>query len=175
YFSSYSESWLRHARNYVESVSRRFAIDSSSHVVELASNDGYLLQYFMARGVAVLGIEPAANVARVAESRGIPTVVRFFGEQAAKDVVSDRGLADLIVANNVLAHVPQLGDFVRGMAILLRDDGVITVEIPHLLDLMRGNQFDTIYHEHLSYFSLLAARRILAEHGLTIFDVERLP
>jgi len=175
YFSSYSESWLRHASDYVEKVSKRFDIGSSSRVVELASNDGYLLQYFTVRGVPVLGVEPAANVARVAESRGIPTLVRFFGAETAREIVSDSGPADLIVANNVLAHVPDLNDFVRGMAILLRDDGVITVEVPHVLELMRGNQFDTIYHEHFSYFSLLVARKVFAAHELAIFAVERLP
>jgi SAM-dependent methyltransferase len=175
YFSSYSESWLRHASEYVENVSTRFHIGPGHRVVELASNDGYLLQYFVARGVSVLGVEPAANVARVAESRGIPTLVRFFGAETANDIVLEGGPADLIVANNVLAHVPDLNDFVAGMAILLRDDGVITVEVPHLLELMRGSQFDTIYHEHFSYFSVLVARKVFAAHGLAVFDVDRLP
>lgn len=174
YFSSYSESWLRHAREYVDAVSARFGIDRSHRVVELASNDGYLLQYFVARGVPLLGVEPAANVARAAVDRGVPTLVRFFGAVSAREIAADFGRADLIVANNVLAHVPDLHDFVEGMSVLLKEDGVITVEVPHLLQLMRGNQFDTIYHEHFSYFSFRVVRQVFAAHGLSVFDVERI-
>ena len=175
YFSSYSESWLQHAQRYVEEVSKRFAIDRKQRVVELASNDGYLLQYFVQRGVPVLGVEPAGNVARAAEQRGVATLVRFFGRSAAADIARDFGRADLIVANNVLAHVPDLHDFVAGMGLLLADAGVATVEVPHLLHLMRRVEFDTIYHEHFSYFSLAVAQRVFAAHDLAVFDVERLP
>ena len=175
YFSSYSESWLAHAERYVDAVVERFRIGTENRVIEIASNDGYLLQYFSKRGVTVLGIEPAANVARAAEKRGIPTLVEFFGARCAERVVAERGRADLIVANNVLAHVPELNDFVDGVRILLAPRGVATFEFPHLLRLMLGNQFDTIYHEHFSYFSLLAAERVLAGHGLRVFDVDELP
>jgi 2-polyprenyl-3-methyl-5-hydroxy-6-metoxy-1,4-benzoquinol methylase len=175
YLSSYSDSWLEHARQYSEAVIERFRLDASSFVVEIASNDGYLLQNFTARKIPVLGIEPAANVAEVALGKGIPTLVRFFGSVAADEVARTHRPADLIVGNNVLAHVPQLNDFVAGLKKLLSAEGVITMEFPHLLRLMQGNQFDTIYHEHFSYFSFHAVRQVFAAHGLTIFDVEELP
>ena len=175
YFSSYSDSWLRHAERYVEVTVARFGIGRASRVVELASNDGYLLQYFQQRGVPVLGIEPAANVARAAEARGIPTRVEFFGAHCAQRLTAEGQRADLLVANNVLGHVPDLHDFVEGMRVLLAPRGVATCEFPHLLRLMLGNQFETIYHEHFSYFSLLAVQRILAAHALAVFDVEELP
>jgi 2-polyprenyl-3-methyl-5-hydroxy-6-metoxy-1,4-benzoquinol methylase len=174
YFSSYSDSWLKHAEDYVEAVTERFALGHDSQVVEIASNDGYLLQYFIERGIPALGIEPAANVAAVAQRKGVPTTVAFFGAATAQ-TLSDQGRqADLLIANNVLAHVPELNDFVRGMCTLLKPGGVITVEFPHLLQLIRGHQFDTIYHEHFSYFSFTVAERVFAAHGLTLFDVEEL-
>ena len=172
YFSSYSESWLAHARAYVEKVSRRFGFGQSSFAVEIASNDGYLLQYFVERGVPVLGIEPAANVAAVAEKKGVPTLVKFFGTATAKELGRQ---ADLVLGNNVLAHVPDLNDFVRGIATLLKPTGVATLEFPHLLRLIQENQFDTIYHEHFSYLSFATAERVFAKHGMTLFDVEELP
>jgi SAM-dependent methyltransferase len=175
YFSSYSDSWLEHARNYASMAGRRFGLNSRSQVVEIASNDGYLLQYFLAAGIPVLGIEPAANVAQAALNKGIPTLVEFFSEAAARDLVSRDLQADLAVANNVLAHVPRLGDFVRGLEVLLKPGGVATLEFPHLLRLIEGNEFDTIYHEHFSYFSFLSLERILASNGLRAFDVEQLP
>jgi SAM-dependent methyltransferase len=173
YFSSYSTSWLEHSKRYVELMIERFGLDASSHVVELASNDGYLLQYFRERQVPVLGIEPAANVAKVALEKGIPTLVEFFGRTAARALVSGSA-ADLLLGNNVLAHVPDLNDFVGGMKILLKPGGVITMEFPHLMRLVEADQFDTIYHEHFSYFSFLTVRRVFAEHGLRLFDVEEL-
>lgn len=175
YFSSYSESWVEHARRFVEMACARFALGPSSKVMEIASNDGYLLQHFVARGVPVLGIEPAANVAKVAVERGIPTTVRFFGHAAAQEIADEHGQPDLIVGNNVLAHVPDLNDFVAGMKRLLAPQGVITMEFPHLLTLIRDTQYDTIYHEHFSYFSFVAAERVFAHHGLTLFDVEEVP
>jgi SAM-dependent methyltransferase len=175
YFSSYSESWLRHASNYVEQITARFGFDQRSHVVELASNDGYLLQYFVKKGIPCLGIEPARNVARVAIEKGVPTVAKFFGEQTARELAAEGKFADLLLANNALAQVPDLNDFVKGMKILLAPGGVITVEFPHLMRLMEENQFDTIYHEHFSYFSFVASQKIFAAHGLTLFDVEELP
>ena len=175
YFSSYSDTWLKHAQTYVEDVIKRFGFDSGSQVVEVASNDGYLLQYFKEKGVPVLGIEPARNVAEVAEAAGIPTVKKFFGVQTAGELVAGGKQADLLVGNNVLAHVPDLNDFVAGMKILLKPDGIITMEFPHLMQLMANNQFDTIYHEHFSYFSFVTVTKVFAEHGLTIFDVEELP
>ncbi|MGD9798272.1 MAG: class I SAM-dependent methyltransferase [Acidimicrobiia bacterium] len=174
YFSSYSDSWLRHAETYVEDITERLGLDESSFVVELASNDGYLLQYFLGRGPKVLGIEPAANVAEVAVAKGVPTLVDFFGRRLATTLRRDEGPADLIAGNNVLAQVPDLNDFVGGMSILLAPTGVITLEFPHLLRLMAENQFDTIYHEHFSYFSIVTCERIFAAHGLTVFDVEEL-
>ena len=175
YFSSYSDSWLEHARKYVEAVSERFGIGTSQFVVEIASNDGYLLRNFKARGVPVLGVEPAANVAEAAVEAGIPTLVEFFGERTARKLVADGIRADLLVGNNVLAHVPDLNDFVRGLQIVLAPSGVLTMEFPHLLRLVDEGQFDTIYHEHFSYFSLLVVERVFAAHGLELFDVEELP
>jgi SAM-dependent methyltransferase len=175
YFSSYSDSWVRHARDYTEMIVKRLGLGSGSLVVELASNDGYLLQHFVARGVPVLGIEPALNVAAAAEERGVTTMTRFFGEELAAELAAQGRQADLIIANNVLAQVPDLNSFVAGIRLLLKPGGVVTVEFPHLLRLMEGNQFDTIYHEHFSYFSFSTARRIFASHGLTLFDVEELP
>lgn len=175
YFSSYSESWLEHCRAYARRVIQRFGLREGSFVAEVASNDGYLLRNFLGQGFHVLGIEPAANVARVAEAAGIPTLVRFFGSATAREVVAERGQADLVVGNNVLAHVPGLNDFVAGLRILLRNGGVITMEFPHLLRLLEGNQFDTIYHEHFSYFSLTTVEEVFRAHELTIFDVEELP
>lgn len=175
YFSSYSDSWLRHAERYVAGMVERFGFDKRSHVIEVASNDGYLLQYFAGRGIPVLGIEPAANVARVAQAKGIPSLVKFFGVETARALAANGQSADLLIGNNVLAHVPDLNDFVAGLRIALKPDGILTMEFPHLLQLMTLNQFDTIYHEHFSYFSLLAARRIFAHHGIRLFDVDQLP
>ena len=175
YFSSYADSWLQHAKNYTDQMVERFGINSGSLVVELASNDGYLLQYFVQKSVPVLGIEPARNVARVAIEKGIPTLVEFFGEKMAANLVSKGEMADLVIGNNVLAQVPGLNDFVSGMKVLLKPQGVITIEFPHLVRLMEENQFDTIYHEHFSYFSFLAVEKIFAAHGLMIFDVDELP
>ena len=174
YFSSYSDSWVAHARRYVESAVERFGIGRKSLVVEIASNDGYLLQHVMERGIPALGIEPAANVAAVAQEKGIETEVTFFGRETAARLRDEGRQADLMVANNVMAHVPDLNDFVGGMAPLLAPAGVVTIEVPHLARLVAGNQFDTIYHEHFSYFSFLSATRVLAAHGLEVFDVEEL-
>lgn len=174
YFSSYSESWLRHAREYAERMEHELALDKSSLVVEIASNDGYLLQFFQARAIPVLGVEPAENVAAVAQQRGIPTLVRFFGTMTANELVAMGKQVDLLIGNNVLAHVPQLNDFVAGLKMLLKPHGIITLEFPHLLRLMEGNQFDTIYHEHFSYFSFSTAERLFKEHSLTVFNVEEL-
>jgi SAM-dependent methyltransferase len=174
YFSSYSDSWLQHASNYVDQMVERFSFTGDSYVVELASNDGYLLQYFVAKSIPVLGVEPAANVAQVAIEKGVPTLIKFFGLQTAREMVTRGKKADLILANNALAQVPDVNDFVAGMKILLAPKGVVTVEFPHLMRLMEENQFDTIYHEHFSYFSLLTSAEIFAAHGLTVFDVEEL-
>ena len=174
YFSSYSDSWVEHARRYVEMAIERFGLDENSLVMEVASNDGYLLRHVVDRGIPALGIEPAANVAKVAQDLGIDTLVRFFGRETARDLVAAGKRADLIAANNVMAHVPDLNDFVAGFEILLADDGVVTIEVPHLLRLVEDNQFDTIYHEHFQYFSCLTAQRVLAHHGLELFDVEEL-
>ena len=175
YFSSFSDSWLNHARRYVDQMIEQLGLTSENRVVEIASNDGYLLQFFVQRGIPVLGIEPAANVAKVAESKGVPTLVRFFGVETARDLVAGGHAADLILGNNVLAQVPDLNDFVGGLKILLAPSGVITIEFPHLLRTIEGNQFDQVYHEHFSYFSLYAVEGIFAAHGLPIFDVEELP
>jgi 2-polyprenyl-3-methyl-5-hydroxy-6-metoxy-1,4-benzoquinol methylase len=175
YYSSYADSWLQHARQYTDRMIERFGIHTGSHVVEVASNDGYLLQYFVAKGIPVLGIEPAANVARSAEEKGVPTLVRFFGETLAHELRAGGKGADLLIGNNVLAQVPDLNDFVKGMSIVLKPEGIITMEFPHLVKLVEENQYDTIYHEHFSYFSLVAVEKIFAHHGLTIFDVEELP
>ena len=174
YFSSYSDSWLAHAKNYADKMVRLFELNRKSLVVELASNDGYLLQNFLNLSIPALGIEPAANVAQVAVSKGVPTLVRFFGREMASELAADGKLADLLLGNNVLAQVPDLNSFVAGMKILLKPRGVITMEFPHLLRLMQENQFDTIYHEHFSYFSLWTAEKIFAAHGLVLFDVEEL-
>ncbi len=174
YFSSYSDSWLRHSENYCNSMIGRFGLDDRSFVVEVASNDGYLLQYFVKKKVPVLGIEPAANVAKVAVDKGVPTLVRFFGTELASELVAQGQSVDLILGNNVLAQVPDLNDFVEGLRIMLKPRGVLTLEFPHLLRLMEHNEFDTIYHEHFSYFSLLTTQRILQAHGLRLFDVEEL-
>jgi C-methyltransferase-like protein/putative zinc binding protein/methyltransferase family protein len=175
YFSSYSESWLEHAKNYVEMAVKRFQLGPQSQVVEIASNDGYLLRNFVEKRIPSLGIEPAANIAKVAVERGIPTRVRFFGEQTARDLVSEGIRADLIIGNNVLAQVPALNDFVEGMKILLRPNGTITMEFPHLMQLMVNNQFDTIYHEHFSYLSFSAVERVFESHGLALYDVDEIP
>jgi SAM-dependent methyltransferase len=173
YFSSYSTTWVEHSRRYVDAVSERFEIGPENRVVELASNDGYLLQFFHERGVPVLGVEPAANVAKVAIQKGIPTLVEFFGEETAQSLAADTP-ADLIVANNVLAHVPDAHDFVAGIEALLAPHGIATLEFPHLMQLMSHCEFDTIYHEHFSYFSLATAQRLFGQHGLRVFDVEEL-
>lgn len=176
YFSSFSDSWLKHAQRYVEMMIQRFGFNAKSQVVEIASNDGYLLQYFKKRGVPVLGVDPAANVAKAAmEKHGIQTRVKFFGTQTAREVVADGIRADLLLGNNVLAHVPDINDFVGGMKVLLKPDGVITMEFPHLLRLIEQNQFDTIYHEHFSYLSFLTVEKVFAKQGLKLFDVEEQP
>lgn len=175
YFSSYSDTWLRHAKAYTNKMMTRFRCNAESQVVEIASNDGYLLQYFAEKDIPVLGIEPAVNVAEAAIEKGIPTLVQFFTEETARDLASEGTQADLLVGNNVLAHVPDLNDFVRGMKILLGPQGVITMEFPHLMRLMAENQFDTIYHEHFSYFSFMTVEKVFVRHGLTLFDVEELP
>ena len=174
YFSSYSDSWLQHAKNYVDMAVERFGLNKQSQVVEIASNDGYLLQYFVNQGIPALGIEPAANIAKEAIKKGVPTVVKFFGEETAREQVEKGVGADLLLCNNVLAHTPYLNDFVKGMKIILKPQGVITMEFPHLMRLMKENQFDTIYHEHFSYFSFITVEKVFATHGLTIFDVEEL-
>ncbi|MBI1981572.1 MAG: class I SAM-dependent methyltransferase [Methylocystis sp.] len=175
YFSSYSDSWVEHARRYADAMIERFGLGPQSLVIEVASNDGYLLQHFIARGAPVLGVEPAANVAEAARAKGVPTEVAFFGKETARKLAA-RGLAaDLTAANNVLAHVPDVGDFVAGFAEILKPDGVATFEFPHVLNLIRELQFDTIYHEHFSYLSLVTVERVLAANGLVAFDVEELP
>ena len=174
YFSSYSRSWLEHAKSYTADMIDRFGFGKQSQVVEVASNDGYLLQYFRERDIPVLGIEPAGNVAAVAQKAGIPTLTKFFGTKTAAELKADGKQADLLLGNNVLAHVPDLNDFVKGLKIALKPEGIITMEFPHLLRLMRENQFDTIYHEHFSYFSFLTVERIFAAHQLRIFDVEQI-
>jgi len=174
YFSSYSDSWLRHADTYCQEMTSRFDIGESSFVVEVASNDGYLLQYFVQSNVPVLGIEPAANVAGVAVAKGIPTLVQFFGAELARELVEQGRSADLVLGNNVLAQVPALNDFVEGLRIVLKPEGVLTLEFPHLLKLIELNEFDTIYHEHFSYFSLHTTLKLLEAHGLRVFDVQEL-
>ena len=174
YFSSYSDSWLKHSENYCNKMVTRLGLNDQSFVVEVASNDGYLLQYFVKANVPVLGIEPAANVAKVAVEKGVPTLVQFFGTELANELAAEGRRADLILGNNVLAQVPDLNDFVEGLKTVLKPHGVLTLEFPHLLRLIEHNEFDTIYHEHFSYFSLLTAERILHAHGLRLFDVEEL-
>src|SRR5450432_2442664 len=174
YFSSFSDSWLKHAKNYCEKMTARFGLNTKSFVVEVASNDGYLLQYFVQRNVPVLGIEPAANVAKVAVEKKVPTLVKFFGTELANELAAEGRSADLVLGNNVLAQVPNLNDFVEGLKVLLKPEGILTLEFPHLLQLMELNEFDTIYHEHFSYFSMLTTVRIMEAHGLKVFDVEEL-
>lgn len=175
HFSSYSDSRVEHARKYTQDMIERFFIGQQSLVMEVASNDGYLLQHFVHAGVPSLGIEPAANVAAEAEAHGIPTIVEFFGRSTARKIAETHGRPDLLVGNNVLAHVPDINDFVGGMRILLGPRGIITMEFPHLQRLIEGNQFDTIYHEHFSYLSFTVVEKVFASHGLTVFDVEELP
>ncbi len=174
YFSSYSDSWLKHAKAYTEYMIERLGFNSASQIVEIASNDGYLLQYFKAKNIPVLGVEPAQNVATVAQAAGIPTVTKFFGVNTATELANDGKAADLLLGNNVLAHVPDINDFVGGMKKLLKPNGVITMEFPHLLRLMEQNQFDTIYHEHFSYLSFTTVEKIFAKHGLILYDVAEL-
>lgn len=174
YFSAYSDSWVDHARRYVEMVSKKLSLGSASQVIELGSNDGYLLQFFVKMGIPALGIEPAANVAKAAEKRGVPTLVKFFGIDTASDLAERHVKADLVICNNVLAQVADLNSFVKGISIILKAGGVCTIEFPHLLKTIEGNQFDQIYHEHFSYFSLLTADKIFAAHGMRIFDVDEL-
>ncbi len=174
YFSSYSDEWLAHAESYCEMARRRFALGSKSLVVELASNDGYLLKNFVAMGIPVLGIDPSDTVAAAAEKIGVPTRVEFFGEKVARELAAEGVLADLIIGNNVLAHVPSLNDFLAGIALLLSTDGTVSIEFPHLLTLMERVEFDTIYHEHFSYISLYAIEQVFARHGLRIYEVEEL-
>jgi SAM-dependent methyltransferase len=175
YFSSYSDSWLKHASNYVDMISERLGLGAKSLAVELASNDGYLLQYFVKKGIPVLGVEPAVNVAKCAEEKGVTTLVKFFGCQTAREMVANGQAADLVVGNNVLAQVPDLNDFAGGIQIVLKPGGVATLEFPHLSRLMEENQYDTIYHEHFSYFSLITVGKIFAAHGLVLFDVDEIP
>jgi SAM-dependent methyltransferase len=175
YFSSYSDSWVEHARRYADSMIDRLKLNDRSLVMEIASNDGYLLQHFVRRGISCRGIEPAANVAEAAIAKGVPTTVKFFGRKTAAEVASEFGKPNLLLGNNVLAHVPDINDFVGGMKVLLAEGGVITMEFPHLLKLMEENQFDTIYHEHFSYLSFGTVERIFAHHGLRLFDVEEIP
>lgn len=174
YFSSYSDSWLAHAKAYVQAISDRLSLNMQSLVVELASNDGYLLQYFLERKIPVLGIEPARNIAQTAIEKGIPTVTEFFGVELARKLAAEGRQADLLLGNNVLPHVPDINDFVGGMKILLKTGGVITMEFPHLVQLIEQNQFDTIYHEHFSYFSFTTVDQVFRSHGLELFDVEEL-
>ena len=174
YFSSYSDSWVAHARAYVEMAVERFGLGPDSLAVEVASNDGYLLQHVVERRIPALGIEPAANVAAVAQELGIETIVRFFGRELAAELVAEGRRADLLAANNVMAHVPDLNDFVAGIEMVLAPEGVATIEVPHLMRLVEDNQFDTIYHEHFQYFSCLTAQHVLAGHGLELFDVDQL-
>jgi len=174
YFSSFSDSWLKHCSDYVDKIVERFALDDRSLVVEVASNDGYLLQYFLAKGIKVLGVEPAGNVAEVAVQKGVLTRVEFFGEATARCLLAENIRADLLIGNNVLAHVPDLNDFVTGLKVALAPDGVLSMEFPHLLNMLELNQFDTIYQEHYCYFSLHAVSQVFEHHGLTIFDVEQI-
>ena len=175
YFSSFSDSWVAHAGRYVDAAVERLGLGADSFVVEVASNDGYLLQHVVARGIRALGIEPAANVAEAAVAKGVPTEVLFLGEKTGAEVAAQHGPADLVAANNVFAHVPDIVDFAKGLRALVADDGRVTIEIPHLLRLIEGREYDTIYHEHYSYLSLLTTQRVLAVAGLTVVDVEELP
>ena len=175
YFASYSDSWLQHARSYVEMITERLGLTPSSQVIEVASNDGYLLRWFVDKGIPILGIEPSASVAKAALQRGIPTLIKFFGTETACELVAEGKQADLLIGNNVLAHVPNLNDFVAGLKLLLKPAGVLTMEFHHVLRLIEENQFDTIYHEHFSYFSFTTARQVFAKYGLRLFDVEEIP
>ena len=175
YFSSYSSSWLAHSKKYTDEMQQRFSFNSESLVIEIASNDGYLLQYFKEKNIPVLGIEPTKNTAEVAISKGVPTITEFMGVRLAAKLASEGKKADLLLGNNVLAHVPDILDFVGGMKILLKENGVITMEYPHLMQLIDLNQFDTIYHEHFSYLSLFTVKQIFESQGLTLFDVEEIP
>ncbi len=174
YFSSFSKSWLEHSKKFVKQMIKRYKIDEKNQVIEIASNDGYLLQFFKEEKIPVLGIEPAKNVAKIARKKGIPTVTKFFGIKTANELLKKGMEADLIIGNNVLAHVPNLNDFVSGLKILLKKDGVISLEFPHILKLIQKNQFDTIYHEHFSYFSFYTVKKIFLKHQLTIFDVNEI-
>ena len=174
YFSSYSITWLQHAENYVNMMIEKFGFNEKNLVIEIASNDGYLLQFFKGKNIPILGVEPAANIAKVAKEKGIPTITKFFGVNTANELREEGKLADLIVGNNVLAHVPNLNDFVKGLKILLEPNGIITMEFPHLLQLIQQNQFDTIYHEHFSYFSFLVVQKIFSSYQLTVFDVDEI-
>lgn len=175
YFSSYAKSWVEHARRYVDTVTRRFTLDADAFVVEVASNDGYLLQHFVERGIPCLGVDPAAKTAEAAKEKGVDTVVDFFGDELARKIAGQKGRADLVLGNNVLAHVPDINDFVAGLASMVKPNGVVSVEFPHLLRMLGETQFDTIYDEHFSYYSFCVVRRIFARHGLRTFDVEELP
>ena len=175
YFSSYSQSWLEHSKNYVDMMTSRFAFDSNSFVTEIASNDGYLLQYFVEKEIPVLGVEPAENVAKIAIEKGIRSEVVFWGEESARKLSNKYPKANLILGNNVLAHVPDINDFVKGISVFLADDGIVTIEFPHLLQLIAQSQFDTIYHEHFSYLALVSVDKIFESHNLKLFDVEKLP
>jgi 2-polyprenyl-3-methyl-5-hydroxy-6-metoxy-1,4-benzoquinol methylase len=174
YFSSYSKTWLEHAKRYVGMITNRLRLDAESHVIEIASNDGYLLQYFLEKQISCLGIEPSANTAQAAREKGIETLEEFFGANLAERLAQEGKKADLIIGNNILAHVPDINDFVKGLKIALNPGGVITMEFPHLMRLVEENQFDTIYHEHFSYLSFHTVRRIFAKYGLVLFDVEEL-
>jgi cyclopropane fatty-acyl-phospholipid synthase-like methyltransferase len=174
YFSSYSKSWVKHAENYVEMICERLSLSGSSHVMEIGSNDGYLLQFFVNKGITCFGVEPSLGTAKAAEAKGISSLVDFFGSSLAKRIVKERGKQDLVLGNNVLAHVPDINDFVKGLKKVLSDNGTITMEFPHLLELIRYNQFDTVYHEHFSYLSLNTVEQIFNKNGLRIYDVEEL-
>jgi 2-polyprenyl-3-methyl-5-hydroxy-6-metoxy-1,4-benzoquinol methylase len=175
YFSSYSDAWLQHAENYVEMITKKLGLTSNSLVLEVASNDGYLLQYFVQKGIPVLGIDPAANVAKAAIKKGVETLVKFFNLETANELIQEQKCPDVLIGNNVLAQVPNINDFIESIRIVLKPRGVVTLEFPHLMRLMDGNQFDTIYHEHFSYFSFISVEKMLVTHDLTIYDVEELP
>ena len=174
YYSSFSTSWLDHCKSYVDMITDRFGYNTQSRIIELASNDGYLLQYFQKKNIPVLGVEPAMGVAHVAQEKGIETIIDFFGYRVAKQLALENRKADLIIGNNVFAHVPDINDFVAGIKTALKDDGVVTLEFPHLMQLIEENQFDTIYHEHFSYYSFYSASQILSKHGLSMFDVDQI-
>ncbi len=175
YFSSYSDSWLEHSRRYVDMISKKLSLNSNSFVIEIASNDGYLLQYFKEKNISMLGIDPAVNVAEVAINKGVPTLVKFFSSETAKELVEDGKTADLVIGNNVLAQVPPLNDFIKGVKLVLKENGVATFEFPHLVKLIEHNQFDTIYHEHFSYFSFSTISQIFEKQSLILYDVEEIP